>query len=321
MSIGRRIWRVARWALLALALLIFVLNWTWARPPKEPQPAGQFATVAGHKIHYVEHPGAGPTAQTVVLLHGQPGTIGDWERVVPLLKNYRVIAVDRPGYGHSGSGVPDLAEQADVLHGLLIRLKATPAIVVGHSWGGAMSMAIASRHPADVSELVLVGTAGGDFRRSRKVLMQARMTGFLEAPGVRQIANATFANTMRKAVATPDLKLAFDPLPLDPGYQKRFLALTLRHSDMVSLTNERYATSDGLKWLSGQYPRINQRAVVIHGRGDNLIAFKYARDLAKKLPNASFALVSGGHMITYAHPQLIAQSVQQAANRAAAEKR
>ena len=62
--------------LLVLAVVVVVLNWTWARLPAEPPlpPGSKFALVDGRKIHYVEKPGSGPA---VVMIHGLPGTWGD----------------------------------------------------------------------------------------------------------------------------------------------------------------------------------------------------------------------------------------------------
>ena len=109
------------------------------------------------RLHYVER----GTGQPVVLLHGNGGMIQDFESsglIEQAAKSYRVIAFDRPGYGHSSRPrdvvwAPD--KQADLVHRALDQLGAEPAIVLGHSWGASVAIALALRHAASVKALVL----------------------------------------------------------------------------------------------------------------------------------------------------------------------
>ena len=73
-----------------LAIVVLVLNWTWGKIPKQPPvPYGKFATVGDLKIHYVEKPGKDPP---VVMIHGLPGTWGDWNAVTTKLAGRHTIA-------------------------------------------------------------------------------------------------------------------------------------------------------------------------------------------------------------------------------------
>ena len=70
---------------------------------------------------------------------------------------YRVIAFDRPGYGHTTrprDRVWSPEKQADLIELALRKLGASPAVVFGHSWGASVAMALALRHPASVRALV-----------------------------------------------------------------------------------------------------------------------------------------------------------------------
>lgn len=69
-------------------------------------PAGKFLDVDGVRLHYVER-GSG---EPLVLFHGNGSMIQDFESsgLVDLTaKNYRVIIIDRPGFGHSSAGQDD----------------------------------------------------------------------------------------------------------------------------------------------------------------------------------------------------------------------
>ena len=124
----------------------------------EHPPKGQFVTVDGVRLHYLEK-GEGPP---VVLLHGNLVTAEDFgtSGVLALLaKRHRVIAFDRPGFGYSdrphGSAWSARA-QADLLRDALITLGINRPVVLGHSWGAAVALALALNHPTAARGLVLL---------------------------------------------------------------------------------------------------------------------------------------------------------------------
>ena len=125
---------------------------------REHPPTGRFVTVDGVRLHYIEK-GEGPP---VVLLHGNVVTAEDFRTsgVLELLaRRHRVIAFDRPGFGYSdrprGSAWSARA-QADLLRGALDVLDINRPVVLGHSWGAAVALALALNHPDDVRGLVLL---------------------------------------------------------------------------------------------------------------------------------------------------------------------
>jgi pimeloyl-ACP methyl ester carboxylesterase len=112
------------------------------------------------EIAYIDA-GSGP--ETLVLIHGLASNAGFWRYVIPeLSKNYRVIAVDLPGYGKSGKrGFPvSLTYYADQIARLAEELQLGKIIPVGHSMGGQISMHLALRYPDKVKKLVLASPAG-----------------------------------------------------------------------------------------------------------------------------------------------------------------
>src|SRR3954449_3295778 len=128
------------------------------RTEREHPPAGRFVEVDGVRLHYLEK-GEGPP---VVLLHGNVVTAEDWalsgvlDRVAG---RHRVVAFDRPGFGHSDrprGSAWTAAEQAELLREALRRLGVERPVVVGHSWGTNVALALALAEPAAVRGLVLV---------------------------------------------------------------------------------------------------------------------------------------------------------------------
>ena len=120
-------------------------------------PAGQFLEINGVRLHYVERGSGAP----LVFLHGNGSMIQDFESsgLIDLAaQNYRVIVFDRPGFGHSDrprNVVWTPAAQAEILSSALHRLDVPHAIVLGHSWGASVAIAMALKYPALVQGLVL----------------------------------------------------------------------------------------------------------------------------------------------------------------------
>ena len=109
------------------------------------------------RLHYVDR----GTGEALVLLHGNGSMIQDFDSsgLIDLAaKNYRVIVFDRPGFGHSDrphnvTWTP--AAQAELVSKALHRLGISRAVVLGHSWGASVAVALALKYPDLVSGLVL----------------------------------------------------------------------------------------------------------------------------------------------------------------------
>lgn len=112
-------------------------------------------------VHYSEHGQGVP----LVMLHANPGDSKDFEAVIPALaKNYRVLALDWPGYGQSD--LPQQPESATVLlfykvlREFLTALALPPAFFIGNSIGGNVAARLAAELPELVRGLVLVAPGG-----------------------------------------------------------------------------------------------------------------------------------------------------------------
>ncbi|MGB8140593.1 MAG: alpha/beta hydrolase, partial [Pseudolabrys sp.] len=120
-------------------------------------PTGRFITIDGVRLHYVER----GTGRPLVLLHGNGSMIQDFESsgLVDLAaKKYRVIAFDRPGFGHSDrprSTVWTPEAQADLLNAALVKMGVSQPLVLGHSWGTLVAVALALNYPRNVRALIL----------------------------------------------------------------------------------------------------------------------------------------------------------------------
>lgn len=126
-------------------------------------PMGRFVAVTGGRLHVLEI--GVPDATPVVLLHGASGNLQDMRLTLGALlaKRHRVILIDRPGHGWSerpgGDDDASPSRQAALIAQALDRLGATRAIIVGHSFAGAVVTAFALAYPERVTGLVLLAPA------------------------------------------------------------------------------------------------------------------------------------------------------------------
>ncbi len=120
------------------------------------------------RLHYRQ----GGEGQPVLLIHGFMGQLGQFSPIWDeLIREYRVIAVDLPGFGLSGKDLDfdySKANIADTINEFMEKIGAKEVIVVGHSMGGEVAQHLAIRHPNRVRKLVLINT-GGRYRREQTV--------------------------------------------------------------------------------------------------------------------------------------------------------
>ena len=154
-------------------------------------------------------PGQSPARPAVVALHGwgQTGasfrTLGD-----ALAKSYRVHLLDLPGFGASDAPDGDWStlEYTDRISRYLDENSLSPAILLGHSFGGRVCVRLAARHASQVAAMVLIGGAGLRPHRSarqRLRLAWIRLLGHLVrllAPLVGEGLRERF----RQRYASPD---------------------------------------------------------------------------------------------------------------------
>jgi pimeloyl-ACP methyl ester carboxylesterase len=104
-------------------------------------------------VHDPGGDGATGDAATIVLVHGSLDRSAAFARVQRHLADLRVVRYDRRGYGHSLAlgPAPSFATQVDDLEGVV---GDEPAVVVGHSLGGVIALALAQRRPDLVRAVV-----------------------------------------------------------------------------------------------------------------------------------------------------------------------
>jgi pimeloyl-ACP methyl ester carboxylesterase len=275
-------------------------------------PTGRLVDVAGTRLH-VHASGEGPA---VLMIHGLGGQLCHFTYGVAgrLAGRYRVVAVDRPGSGWSPAlpgGEAGLSAQAAVLAALIERLGLGRPLVVGHSLGGAVALALALEHPDKVSGLALLAPLThmpDDVPPVFKGLA-------IGSPALRRLVAWTLAipASIRKGGATLEQVFGPETAPKDLGTRGGGL-LSLRPSAFLGASADLRALPARLPALEQGYGRLRIPVGVLYGRADRILDWRAnGQALADKVTGARLELVDGGHMLPVTQPDACAAFIDRMA--------
>jgi pimeloyl-ACP methyl ester carboxylesterase len=296
---------------IAAGLLLFTIH-TVRQVEAALPPAGRFIDVPGARLHVVER-GQGPA---LLLVHGLAGQLCHftYALVDQLATQCRVVAVDRPGSGYSvraPNASAALGAQADVLAALIDALGLGRPLVVGHSLGGAVALALAQRHPERVAGLLLLAPLTHPVREISPAFNGLKIA----KPWMRTLVAWTLAVPFGIAKRDEVLQLIFGPnsVPVDFATRGGGL-LTLRPSHFVAACTDLAAAPEDLEGMMQRYTTMQLPVRIIYGRDDRILSpQEQGEALAAKLPGARLTLIDGGHMLPITAPDAVAQFIREAA--------
>ena len=309
-------------ALLFLVAIFFALAGVtragvWSIERRSP-PVGAFAEIDGARIHYIHMSArAGADLPPVVFIHGASANLKDQMLPLePLLEGRaEMLFLDRPGFGWSERGDNEtLAEQGDTIAALMDRLKVRNAVIVAHSFGGAIATAFARQHPDKTLGLVFLAPAthpwpGGATAWYYK-LTATPAIGWLFSEtlaypaGMLQIGGATACVFSPNEVPDRYVDDASIPLVLRPS------AFRANARDVAQLYDYVRAASPG-------YREIKAPTVVISGDRDKVVyATIHSIGLGRDIPGAELVWVRNlGHKPDWIAPDLVAGAIQKVAGK------
>jgi pimeloyl-ACP methyl ester carboxylesterase len=259
-------------------------------------PLGKFIDVNGVRLHYIER-GSG---EPLVLLHGN-GTMAQDFLTSGLIdeaaKTYRVIAFDRPGYGHSSRPrfrIWTPTAQARLIHDALAKLGISQAIVLGHSWGAIVATRLALNHPNMVKSLVL--TSGYYYPTVRAdVLTQS----WPAIPVVGDLLRYTVGPWLGRAMWPQMTRRMFGPQPVTPNFQALSKELATRPSQMRAAAAESLLMVPSAFAARRKYRRLSMPVIIVAGEEDRIANIhRQSERLHQEIPGSKLLRVPGaGHMV------------------------
>ena len=291
------------------------------RPVEERYPPlGQFAAIPGGRLHYLDRPGLDPEAPAIVLIHGASGNLRDFsfDLIDRLPRKNRVIAVDRPGLGHSGRSALAKAHrpevQAKLIRDALAGIGVHRAVVAGHSFGAAPALAWALDAPESVAGVVTLAGATHPFPGGVGFLYEMLASGLFG--GVTSALAGTFYSEEGVGEAVARI---FKPQPAPEGYLDYVGAgLALRPATLRWNAEDLTGLNEALTQQSQRYPEISAPIEIIHGEADEVVSLKiHGARLAQEVRQARLTALPGvGHMPHHAAPEACVAAFQRLVDQA-----
>ena len=297
---------------LGLLASFLVVRSKTAQAEREHPPRGKFVEVDGVRLHYLER-GEGPT---LVLLHGNGVFANDFEYsglMAQLGERYRVIAFDRPGYGYSERPrttlwTPDT--QARLLHRALQEIGVDSAIVLGHSWGTMVALAMGLQVPDFVRGLVLLsGYFYPTLRLDVPVVAQPAI------PVIGDVMRYTVSPLVSRALWPLVSKRVFSPLPVAERFRQLSPWMALRPGQLRASGAEAALMVPAAMSLSKRLDGLKVPVQIISGTQDKIVkpaanSERLHEDLQAGGQSSELHLQPGvGHMVHYAHPEQVVSAV------------
>ena len=239
---------------------------------------GKSIVANGIRTNYIEAGDA--SLPPLVLIHGSgPGVtaFANWNGVIPTLsEHFHVFAPDMVGFGYTE--VPEditdftLDFWVDHIVGFLDALGIDQASFIGNSYGGALSLAVAARHPDRVRRFALMGAAGLKFEMSDGL---RNVWGYEPSEANMRKLMETFA--YNPGLVTDPIVLSRHNASIRPGSHEAFSRL---------FPEPRQAKLDALATPEEDIRGIAAPALIIQGREDVIVPVDVAYRFSALLPHS-----------------------------------
>lgn len=283
-------------------------------------PSGQFLTVDGTKLHYqLEGPEDAPT---VILLHGAGGNLREFTFSLAgkLTPAHRVLMFDRPGHGYSDriAGRAEIGEtpmeQAAVLSKATSALGIDEAVVVGHSFGGAVAFAWALEHPEQVKAVTSLAGVSNEWEGGLGWWYTVT-TGFLGRNLLVPFL-ASVASDKRIQNSTNGI---FAPNPVPDGYLDHVgVALSLQTKTLQSTTQQVGGVKPHIVAMEARYGELELPIELLFGSEDTIVPVTtHGAVFATQVPSANLTIRDGiGHMPHQSDEPAALAAIKRAVDRA-----
>lgn len=255
---------------------------------------GTFVETCGYRTH-LHDVGAG---EAVMLLHGSGAGVSgfaNWRFIMPVLaERFRVVVPDQVGFGYTetpgGYEFRFMESWVEQVIAILDRLGIEKTHIVGNSFGGAVTLHAASKHPDRFGRIVLMGAGGA------KIVMPPELEvlwGY--KPSVENMKKLLQVMAYDQSIVTDDLAEIRYRASTKPGVQEMF---------------ERIFPPPRQRWLDAQIlPDEAMRALphevlILHGREDRIVPVAASQHMFSQIKRAQLHIFGEcGHWTQIEHKQ------------------
>lgn len=209
----------------------------------------------------------------LLILHGWGGSSNSWLEVQKILasKGYKVITPDLPGFGKTPSPRKawEIGDYTDFFSQFIEKLGLEKIILLGHSFGGRISIRFTSLHPERLEFLILCGSAGVKLPATltqKIIYIIARIGNFIFTPKLLRRFKDWVRNNFYMLIRQRD-------------YRK--VKGTMRETFKKVIPQD----------LSSDLPKIKTKTLIIWGARDKTVPIKAAYIIKEKIPNSNLEIM------------------------------
>jgi pimeloyl-ACP methyl ester carboxylesterase len=248
----------------------------------------------------------------ILLIHGLGASSYTWRAITPqLAKTNRVIALDLKGFGESEKPLDDaysIADQARLVEDYIARNNLRDVTLVGHSFGGAVAMAVA-----------LDDGQGGRRRRIEKLVLIDSLAYKQPVPFFFRVLQTPIIGELGMNLIPADVQIA------------RALAIAYYHDDRVKdetiatyagplqseggkhalLRTVESLSNENAEAFASRYPTLKTPALLIWCAHDRIVPMRFGKRLSEDLPNAKIDVIEEcGHIPQEEQPEETLAAIQ-----------
>jgi 2-hydroxymuconate-semialdehyde hydrolase len=237
---------------------------------------GKSVLVGNIATNYIEVGSGDP----LILIHGSgPGVtaFANWRGVIPdFSEHFQCFAPDTLGFGYTDFPADidgfEMDRWINHLIGFMDALDISRAHFIGNSYGGALTLALAARHPDRVDRIVLMGSAGLPFPITDGL---QKVWGYQPSLDAMRDLMTTFAHDA--ALVKEEIVQSRYEASIRPGAQEAFSSL---------FPEPRQRWLDALATDEAKLRALPHRSLIIHGREDVIVPFDCSIQFHRLIANS-----------------------------------
>ena len=263
---------------------------------------GKTTVLQDAEIHWYE---AGQ-GRPIIMLHGLAGNLRNFTYALTeqLDKDYRVIAIDRAGCGWSKRSKPEIATlqgQARIISEFIEQEQIEKPLIVGHSLGGAIALALALEYNNQIAGLALICPATQPVDKVPDIFRFLNIS----SPSLRFFVAHTFSSFIGILTRKDTFEIAFAPEPVSENFSTRGGGdLALSSNAFIKTSEDLVFALSSAPLLVGREQELDVPTKILFGEEDEILDVKLHGEKFAELSGTQIKVLAGkGHMLPLTQPE------------------